>query len=145
MGRAGRIAGGGRGRGEKRYGSCYSPVLVDVDGDGFALTDAARGVRFDLDGNPDRVKEQVSWTAAGADDARLALDRDGDGTIDSGRELFGNLTVQPASAAGNGFIALAQYDGARNGGNADGVIDGRDAVFPLLRLPRGAPARALIR
>ncbi len=37
------------------YGSCYSPVLIDTEGDGFALTDAAGGVLFDLDGNPDKV------------------------------------------------------------------------------------------
>jgi hypothetical protein len=44
-----------------------SPVLVDVSGDGFDLTDAAGGVNFDLDG--DGAREKLSWTAVGSDDA----------------------------------------------------------------------------
>ena len=118
---------------------CDSPVLIDVAGDGFALTDTAGGVRFDFDG--DGVREKLSWTAAGSDDSWLALDRDGDGRIGSGRELFGNLTPQPSPPAGrqkNGFLALAEYDRPALGGNADGVIDARAAVFASLRLWRDA-------
>jgi hypothetical protein len=116
-------------------GTNKSPVIVDVLGDGFSLTDAARGVLFDLD--TDGTPERISWTAPNSDDAFLALDRDGDGVINKGQELFGNFTPQPSPRPGevrNGFIALAEFDGPANGGNSDGDINSADSVYTRLRL-----------
>ncbi|MEK6283809.1 MAG: hypothetical protein AABN95_25920 [Acidobacteriota bacterium] len=96
------------------------------------MTDAAGGVVFDF--LNDNVPLQISWTAAGSTNAFLVLDRNSNGTIDNGTELFGDLTPQPVSSQANGFLALAQYDTAGNGGNGNGRIDAQDATFSNLRL-----------
>ncbi|MGI9105597.1 MAG: hypothetical protein ACR2G4_05040 [Pyrinomonadaceae bacterium] len=115
----------------KRCG-CYSPIVVDVEGNGFNLTNAQGGVAFDI--TSDGHKERIAWTAPASDDAWLALDRNANGTIELGAELFGNYTPQPLSENPHGFLALAEFDQQRDGGNGDGVIDSNDEVFERLRL-----------
>lgn len=101
------------------------------------LTCALDGLVFDMaaDGHP----IQMAWTIADSGNAFLALDRNHDGKIDNGRELFGNFTAQPPCADGgtdcfNGFRAWAEFDKPENGGNGDGIIDYRDLVFSHLLL-----------
>lgn len=112
---------------------CYqysTPIIIDTDGSGFHLTSAANGVLFDFFGDGKSIR--IAWTDPGSTNGWLALDRDGNGKIDSGKELFGNVTTQPLSSTSNGFLALAVFDQPDNGGNGDGVIDNRDAVWPKL-------------
>ena len=112
--------------------NCWTPVLVDVAGDGFRLSDVWAGVNFDTGGTGGRGR--TAWTVAGDDDAWLALDRDGNGLINNAAELFGDKTPQRPAVDPNGFRALAEFDEAERGGNGNGLIDDRDAIFSALRL-----------
>jgi hypothetical protein len=103
-----------------------SPLLLNLGSGPYRLTDLAHGVHFDIDGTGDL--ESVSWTAGGTEQAFLWLDRNGNGGVDGGTELFGDLT------AANGFEALKPFDLAENGGNGDGILDARDAIWLRLSL-----------
>ena len=122
---------------QKRCSPGGSPILVDTTGRGFQLTSAEDGVVFDIQGTGQPVR--IAWTAPKSGNAFLALDRNHNGTINSGKELFGNYTAQPPCPGGgsscrNGYRGLAEFDKPENGGNGDGIIDERDAVFSHLLL-----------
>lgn len=107
------------------------PVLLDLSLDGFHLSGPDPAVSFDIDA--DGLPDQIAWTSAGEDDAFLCLDRNGNGVIDDGTELFGHAT--PLLSGGNarvGYRALADLDRPELGGNADGKVDAADPLFPSL-------------
>jgi hypothetical protein len=101
------------------------PLILDLDGDGFDITTKKDGTYFDL--NSDGFAEKINWTR---EDGILAIDKNGNGTIDNGAEVFGDYHIMSdGTRAENGFTALAQYDS-----NADGVINADDEIFGDLRV-----------
>lgn len=108
-----------------------SPIALDLDGDGVEVIGGSSsndGVFFDLNG--DGVQTKNAWLRS--DDAWLALDRNANGTIDSGTELFGDNTPLQAGGVGeHGYLALEEYDL-----NGDGALDASDAIFSDLKLWR---------
>ncbi|HEX5730947.1 hypothetical protein [Microbacterium sp.] len=109
---------------------CTTPIVLDLEGDGIRLTSWEKGVVFSL--VPPRGPGWRAWTEKGSDDAFLGRDHTGDGVVNDGFELFGDVTPQDAPSLGesyNGFRALAEYDE-----NADGLIDAADAVYTELIL-----------
>jgi hypothetical protein len=112
------------------------PLVLDLHGNGIALTSLDDGVRFDV--NADGFAERVAWTRRGSDDAWLVLDRNGNGRIDDGTELFGNYTPQPPSSWPNGYLALGELESSGQRGNGDHVVDAADPLWHDLRLWRDA-------
>lgn len=108
-----------------------SPILLDLDRNQFHLSGGP--VSFDIDA--DGYSETIAWTSAGELDGFLYLDRNGNGVVDDGSELFGNATLLASGeVAQNGFQALAEFDLLERGGIEDGVIDPLDLVFADLRV-----------
>lgn len=98
------------------------PLILDLDGNGIDITSLENGKQFDIDG--DGSRDQTAWITGA--DALLALDRNGDGAINDGRELFGDQ-----NGAKDGFAELSKYDD-----NLDGLINEMDGVFSSLVLLR---------
>lgn len=96
-----------------------SPIVLDVFGTGFHLTDIKNGVKFRV--LPDQGLRQMSWPEVSFRNGWLALDRNGDGKITHFTEFFGNATPQPKSNHPNGYLALAVFDEPANGGNGNGL------------------------
>ncbi|MGD7201199.1 calcium-binding protein [Ralstonia pseudosolanacearum] len=114
------------------------PLILDLDGDGLEITALAAGVLFDANG--DGIKTGSAW--AGADDGLLVWDRNGNGQIDSGLELFGDETILASGEkAKHGFAALSELDtgsivGGVTIGAGDGIFDANDAQYANLRIWR---------
>ena len=106
------------------------PLILDLDGNGIDITSLQGGQQFDIDG--DGNIDQTAWIRG--NDALLALDRNKDGKINNGTELFGDQ-----NGAADGFAELAKFDD-----NQDGKIDANDAVFSALILLRANGEQATL-
>ena len=103
-----------------------TPIVLDLNGDGVHTLGLSAGVQFDLLAKGAKV--QTGWVGGG--DGLLALDRNHDGTINDGSELFGSSTVlADGTRASDGYVALGELDS-----NHDGVISAADAAFGDLRV-----------
>lgn len=110
------------------------PIALDLQGNGLKLTGPKPPVYFDLDG--DGTPNHTSWTRVQTKDGFLVWDRNQNGMIDDGRELFGTATPPMLSPVPlhHGFEMLAELDQPALGGNGDGVIDQNDRLFEHLQI-----------
>ena len=120
--------GGGGAGGQKGHweGSKWipDPLALDLDGNGIAFT--KNGAYFDL--GTDGFAERATWIGKG--DGLLALDKNNDGKINNGSELFGDaMRKKDGTLAKDGFDALSDYDL-----NKDGKIDANDEIYSKLKV-----------
>ncbi|WP_153076021.1 hypothetical protein [Paraburkholderia bonniea] len=103
------------------------PLILDLNGDGIHTTGVDQSsAHFDFSGEGSRT--HTGWITTG--DGFLVLDRNNNGAIDTGAELFSNFTkLANGMLAANGFDALREYDS-----NKDGVIDRHDAIWSSLKI-----------
>ena len=98
-----------------------SPIVLDLTGDGVSTASITQGVQFDVFGVNQKVN--TGWVSGG--DGLLVMDRNHDGTINGGTELFGvGTNLANGQKASNGYQALAELDT-----NHDGQISAADANF----------------
>jgi Ca2+-binding RTX toxin-like protein len=102
-----------------------SPIILDLDGNGVQTEGLNSNVHFDHDGNG--FSELTGWVAPG--DGLLVYDKNSNGMIDDGSELFGNNSKLTDGLAENGFRALQAFDS-----NHDGVVDENDVGFEKLQI-----------
>jgi hypothetical protein len=103
-----------------------SPIILDLNGNGVTTQSISAGVKFDLLATGQAVN--TGWVSGG--DGLLVLDRNHDGSINDGSELFGTSTrLASGATASDGYTALRELDG-----NQDGVIGSADAVYAELRV-----------
>ena len=101
--------------------SLASPIILDLNGDGISTLSVENGIRFDLSADGSLIK--TGWVAPS--DGLLVLDRNLDGVINNGSELFGTSTnLINGSKAIDGYQALSELDS-----NQDGVVNIQDNDF----------------
>jgi hypothetical protein len=114
--------------GESGYGQPCSPLIINLTQGPWTLSGAADPVLFDIDA--DGTLDKITWTQRGSGLGFLAWDRNANGRIDNGAELFGTATpLSSGTTALNGFDALREFDD-----NNDEVVDIQDARWPQLVL-----------
>lgn len=110
-----------------RIASGYkTPIVIDINGDGVKTTSIDAGIKFDFEGNGDKTK--TGWV--NENDGFLVFDRNNDGIINNGSELFGEETIlSSGKKAKNGFEALLDLDS-----NKDGILDANDLWWSSLKI-----------